>query len=74
MFLRHACAQVTGLFHVVKQHINNPISHLALFSSISSVVAPMGQPNYAAANAQLNSWANTHSLEVGRDSDDQTLL
>ena len=55
--------QVSGLFNLMGQG-TDPVQHVALFSSISSIVAPMGQPNYAAANAQLNSWANTNSLQV----------
>lgn len=55
--------QVSGLFNILGR-TTDPVMHVALFSSISSVVAPMGQPNYASANAQLNSWANVHSLQV----------
>ena len=60
--------QVSGLMQLDAALCAVPIAHMALFSSISSVVAPAGQANYAAANAQLNHWANARSMQVrGQD-------
>ena len=41
-----------------------PLMSTVLFSSVSSIVAPLGQPNYAAANAMLNTWASAHCNQV----------
>ena len=42
----------------------HPVVSSILFSSVSSIVAPTGQPNYAAANAILNSHANSKAAMV----------
>ena len=41
-----------------------PTHSQLLFSSVSSIVAPTGQPNYAAANAILNAHANSKAQQV----------
>lgn len=41
-----------------------PTAAQFLFSSVSSIVAPAGQPNYAAANAALNERANSLAAQV----------
>ena len=43
-----------------------PVGAVLLFSSVSSIVAPLGQPNYAAANAMLNAWASARSEQARR--------
>ena len=36
----------------------HPITQWALFSSLTALLGSAGQGNYAAANAQLNAWAD----------------
>ena len=56
--------KVTGL-HTMHQALQGlPVANMVLFSSVSSIVAPLGQPNYAAANAMLNHWSTAHSNQV----------
>ena len=55
---------MSGLLAIEAQVTALPISCLLLFSSVSSIVAPVGQPNYAAANAILNSMANFNVQKV----------
>ncbi len=43
---------------------HSAVSSTIFFSSVSSVVAPLGQPNYAAANAVLNAVANAQNIQV----------
>lgn len=57
-------AKVSGLLAMAPHLHAAPISAVALFSSVSSIVAPLGQPNYAAANAMLNAWANAQSAQA----------
>ena len=52
--------KVSGLLRMGSALTALPTRGLALFSSVSSIVAPVGQPNYAAANAMLNNWASGH--------------
>ena len=56
--------KVTGLDTLHEALRGVPVARMVLFSSVSSIVAPLGQPNYAAANAMLNHWASAHSNQV----------
>lgn len=55
--------QVQGVDNIISACCLHPSSEI-LFSSVSSIVAPLGQPNYAAANAILNAHANKRSQQV----------
>lgn len=57
-------AKVSGLLAMGSTLGLAPLQSILLFSSVSSIVAPLGQPNYAAANAMLNAWANTQGTQV----------
>ncbi len=57
-------AKVSGLLAMAPHLHAAAMPHTLLFSSVSSIVAPLGQPNYAAANAMLNAWANAQSAQV----------
>ena len=57
-------AKVAGLLAMAPHLHAAAVPHTLLFSSVSSIVAPLGQPNYAAANAMLNAWASAHSAQV----------
>jgi len=56
--------KVSGLITIAARVQAMPLCSLVLFSSISSIVAPLGQPNYAAANAMLNALGNNHNQKV----------
>ena len=56
--------KMMGLIAIENATIGMPLSSIVLYSSVSSIVAPLGQPNYAVANAMMNSWANGHNLQV----------
>ena len=55
--------KVSGLLRLGSALAALPTRGLALFSSVSSIVAPIGQPNYAAANAMLDNWASSRSAQ-----------
>ena len=55
--------KVSGLLRLGSALTAIPLRALALFSSVSSLVAPVGQPNYATANAMLNHWASQHAAQ-----------
>jgi hypothetical protein len=57
-------AKVGGLLCLERPLSLAPAAATLLFSSVSSIVAPLGQPNYAAANAMLNAWANAQSEQA----------
>ena len=57
-------AKVSGLLAMGSALELAPLHNILLFSSVSSIVAPLGQPNYAAANAMLNAWANAQGTQV----------
>ena len=57
-------AKAGGLLRLERPLSLAPASATLLFSSVSSLVAPLGQPNYAAANATLNAWANAQSEQA----------
>ena len=56
--------KISGLIAIENASVGMPLSSIILFSSISSIVAPLGQSNYAVANAMMNSWANGQNLQV----------
>lgn len=60
--------KVSGLLAMDAAMVALPLSSIMLFSSVSSIVAPLGQPNYAAANAMLNAWANGRSSQASAGS------
>lgn len=62
-FRRVAAGKVSGLQALESQLAYTPVAAVATFSSISSIVAPLGQPNYAAANASLCSWASSKAAQ-----------
>ena len=59
--------QVNGMFALDNSLRKQPARSQLLFSSVSSIVAPTGQPNYAAANAILNAHANAKAQQVSRN-------
>lgn len=58
--------KVSGLFTLDAALAAAPLCAMMLFSSVSSILAPLGQPNYAAANAVLNAWASARSEQARR--------
>lgn len=62
-FRRVAAGKVCGLQALETRLAVMPLAALATFSSISSIVAPLGQPNYAAANASLCAWASAKAAQ-----------
>ena len=56
--------KVHGLLAIATRLSALPLSSLMIFSSVSSLVAPLGQPNYASANAIMNTMANFHKRKV----------
>lgn len=62
-FRRVAAGKVCGLQALERRLSAAPLAAVACFSSISSIVAPLGQPNYAAANASLCAWASAKAAQ-----------
>lgn len=62
-FRRVAAGKVAGLQALERQLSNAPTSGVVAFSSVSSIVAPLGQPNYASANASLCAWASAKAAQ-----------
>lgn len=60
---------MSGLQALESKLACTPVAAVATFSSISSIVAPLGQPNYAAANASLCSWASSKAAQGGTQQD-----
>ena len=56
--------KVSGLQLLENQIGNLPLVSLMLYASVSALVAPTGQPNYAAANAMLGAWASNGAEKV----------
>jgi KR domain len=53
-----------GVLHLIDKLSVLPLILTCMFSSISSVVAPKSQPNYAAANSVLNAASNLQNSQV----------
>lgn len=62
-FRRVAAGKVAGLQALERNLAAAPIPGLVAFSSVSSIVAPLGQPNYASANASLCAWASAKAAQ-----------
>lgn len=58
-----AAGKVAGVQALERQLSNAPTAGVVAFSSVSSIVAPLGQPNYASANASLCAWANAKAAQ-----------
>jgi KR domain len=66
-FRRVAAGKVAGVQALERQLSNAPTQGIVAFSSVSSIVAPLGQPNYASANASLCAWASTKAAQGRED-------
>ena len=62
-FRRVAAGKVAGVQALERQLSNAPTRGVVAFSSVSSIVAPLGQPNYASANASLCAWASAKAAQ-----------
>jgi KR domain len=62
-FRRVAAGKVAGVQALEQQLSAAPTRGVIAFSSVSSVVAPLGQPNYASANASLCAWASAKAAQ-----------
>ena len=59
-----AAPKLAGAQNLAAAAAGSPLEHVALFSSTAALLGPAGQGNYAAANAQLNAWAQ-HTQVTG---------
>lgn len=62
-FRRVAAGKVAGLQALERNVAALPTPGVVAFSSVSSIVAPLGQPNYASANASLCAWASAKAAQ-----------
>ena len=62
-FRRVAAGKVAGVQALERNLVNAPTCGVVAFSSVSSIVAPLGQPNYASANASLCAWASAKAAQ-----------
>ncbi len=58
-----AAPKVVGTHHMLSMAQMLPTMQINLFSSTSALVCPIGQSNYASANAQLNAVATLHNAK-----------
>ena len=56
-----AAPKVVGTRHVLNVAQMLPAMQIQLFSSTSALICPVGQSNYASANAQLNALASFYN-------------
>ena len=59
-----AAPKLPGVLNLMAMVQGSPLENVALFSSTAALLGPAGQGNYAAANAQLNAWAQ-HAQATG---------
>jgi KR domain len=62
-FRRVAAGKVAGVQALERKLSAAPTRGVIAFSSVSSIVAPLGQPNYASANASLCAWATAKAAQ-----------
>ena len=62
-FRRVAAGKVAGVQALERSLSAAPTRGVIAFSSVSSIVAPLGQPNYASANASLCAWASAKAAQ-----------
>ena len=62
-FRRVAAGKVAGVQALERELSAAPTRGVIAFSSVSSIVAPLGQPNYASANASLCAWASAKAAQ-----------
>ena len=59
-----AAPKLAGVLNLMAAMQGSPLENVALFSSTAALLGPAGQGNYAAANSQLNAWAQ-HAQATG---------
>jgi acyl transferase domain-containing protein/NAD(P)-dependent dehydrogenase (short-subunit alcohol dehydrogenase family)/acyl carrier protein len=64
--LRVTSPKINGIAHLDRLTLHEPLQHVVLFSSLSAIVAPPGQADYAAANGFLDAFADARQALVDK--------